>query len=502
MLKSSLAALLVTLAIEAVPASGLYTKKSPVLQVDANSYDRLIARSNHVSIVEFYAPWCGHCRNLKPAYEKAAKNLDGLANVAAVDCDDDKNKAFCGQMGVKGFPTLKLVVPSKKPGKPRVQDYQGARSAKAIGEAVIDNMPNHVKRLTDKNIDEWFSLSNDTAKAILFSEKGATGPTLKALSCDFLGSISFGQIRNKEKSAVELFGISKFPALALLPGGDKESILYDGEMKKQPMMEFLSQIAEPNSIQTPEKPKQSKRADKSSKSSSTPEKPADFTETDSSKDKPEDSTAPEDSKSSESTEKEETGRKTPPLRSLASKIDLKTTCLSDTTGTCLLALVSLPESPSVPPPPATMEMITALGEISHKYTRSHANIFPFYLVPEVTEEITSFKKLLDIPSDSELKIVVVNGRRGWYKFYNPEERGGFSHADLEKWIDAVKFGEMEKKKIPEGALIVDAAQKPAKSEETPEETKDKVHETAPEPEPEQEQIQDSKEAQQQGHEEL
>ena len=149
-----------------------------------------------------------------------------------------------------------------------------------------------------------------------------------------------------------------------------------------------------------------------------------------------------------------------------------------------------------------MEMITALGEISHKYTRSHANIFPFYLVPEVTEEITSFKKLLDIPSDSELKIVVVNGRRGWYKFYNPEERGGFSHADLEKWIDAVKFGEMEKKKIPEGALIVDAAQKPAKSEETPEETKDKVHETAPEPEPEQEQIQDSKEAQQQGHEEL
>ncbi|EFR03040.1 thioredoxin domain-containing protein [Nannizzia gypsea CBS 118893] len=497
MLKSSLAALLITLAIEAVPASGLYTKKSPVLQVDATNYDRLISRSNHASIVEFYAPWCGHCRNLKPAYEKAAKNLEGLVNVAAIDCDDDKNKAFCGQMGVKGFPTLKIITPSKKPGKPRVQDYQGARTAKAIGEALMESMPNHVKKVTDKNIEEWLSQGNETAKAILFTEKGTTGPTLKALSSDFLGSISFGQIRDKETSAIGTFGISSFPALVLLPGGDKESILYDGEMKKKPMMEFLSQVAEPNSKKTSEKPKPTKKAEKSTKSSSTPEKPADSAKTGSSKDKSDDSTVP----SSEGSESPE--RKTPPLRSLATKTDLKTTCLSEKTGTCLLALIPLPGSPSDPPPPATLEMINALTEVSYKYTRNHANIFPFYLVPEIAEEITTFKKKLDIQSDGELKIIVVNGRRGWYKSYNPEERGGFNREDLEQWVDAVKFGEMEKKKIPEGALIGDAPEKPAESKKTPEETADKVEEeTAPEPEPEQEPVQDSKEAQQPEHEEL
>ncbi|KAM5432856.1 putative protein disulfide-isomerase [Microsporum canis] len=494
MLKSSLAALLVTLALETVPASGLYTKKSPVLQVDATNYEHLISRSNHASIVEFYAPWCGHCRNLKPAYEKAAKKLEGLANVAAVDCDDDKNKAFCGQMGVKGFPTLKIVVPSQKPGKPRVEEYQGARTAKAIGEAVIDRMPNHVKRVTDKNIEEWLSQGNETAKAILFTEKGTTGATLKALSADFLGSITFGQIRNKEKSAVETFGVSSFPALVLLPGGDKESILYDGEMKKKPMMEFLSRVAEPNSKPAAEKPKQQKKKAEKSKSSSTSTKSAeDTSETESSKAKPDSTT--QGSEDSETPETETPERRTPPLRPLASRTDLKTTCLSDSTGTCLLALVPLPASPSDAPPPATLEMMAALGEVSHQYTRNHANIFPFYLVPEVTEEITNFKQKLNIPADGEMKVIVVNGRRGWWKSYNPEERGGFSRADLEKWVDAVKFGEMEKKKIPDGALIVDEPEKPAKSDDT-------TKETAPEPEPEQEPIQDSKEPEQPEHEEL
>lgn len=38
-------------------AAGLYLKTSPVLQVDASNYDRLITKSNYTSIVEFYAPW-------------------------------------------------------------------------------------------------------------------------------------------------------------------------------------------------------------------------------------------------------------------------------------------------------------------------------------------------------------------------------------------------------------------------------------------------------------
>lgn len=63
----------------------------------------------------------GHCKSLAPHYEKAAKNLKGIAKVAAVDCDEEKNKAFCGSQGVQGFPTLKIFKPSSKKGKPIVE---------------------------------------------------------------------------------------------------------------------------------------------------------------------------------------------------------------------------------------------------------------------------------------------------------------------------------------------------------------------------------------------
>ena len=99
-------------------AAGLYTKGSPVLQLTSKDFDSNINRSNHTSIVEFYAPWCGHCQSLKPAFEKAAKSLSGLVKVAAVNCDEEANKPLCGQMGVQGFPTLKIVRPGKKAASP------------------------------------------------------------------------------------------------------------------------------------------------------------------------------------------------------------------------------------------------------------------------------------------------------------------------------------------------------------------------------------------------
>ena len=192
-------------------------------------------------IVEFYAPWCGHCKNLQPAYEKAAKTLEGLAKVAAVDCDDDSNKPFCGQFGVQGFPTLKIIKPGKKPGKPVVEDYNGQRTAKDIVDAVIDKIPNHVRRVEDKTLETFLAESKDSAKAILFTDKGKTSALMRAVAIDFKDSLTVAQIRDKEKASVELFGITKFPTLLVLPGGkEAEGIIYEGELKKAPIVDFLS----------------------------------------------------------------------------------------------------------------------------------------------------------------------------------------------------------------------------------------------------------------------
>ena len=51
---------------------------------------------------------CGHCRNLAPEYQKAAKALKGIVGVGAIDCDQEANKPLCGQYGIQGFPTIKV----------------------------------------------------------------------------------------------------------------------------------------------------------------------------------------------------------------------------------------------------------------------------------------------------------------------------------------------------------------------------------------------------------
>ena len=45
--------------------------------------------------VKFYAPWCGHCKTMKPEWERVAQELHGKVAVGAVDCDEQKK--FCAK---------------------------------------------------------------------------------------------------------------------------------------------------------------------------------------------------------------------------------------------------------------------------------------------------------------------------------------------------------------------------------------------------------------------
>lgn len=118
----------------------LYTSSSPVVKLTKDNFKKLVLDSDQLWFVEFYAPWCGHCKQLAPAWEKAAKSLKGVVNVGAVDMttDQDAGAAY----GIQGFPTIKFFGFDKS--KPA--DYSGQRDDASIVSYAIDKVGSEVRK--------------------------------------------------------------------------------------------------------------------------------------------------------------------------------------------------------------------------------------------------------------------------------------------------------------------------------------------------------------------
>ncbi|GMH39634.1 hypothetical protein BSKO_07532 [Bryopsis sp. KO-2023] len=201
--------------------------------------------SGWVHLVEFYAPWCGHCRNLAPKWSAVGKALDGVVKVGAINCDAGGNT--CRDHGVSGYPTIKAFVPG---GNRKGVDYQGERSGAAIKNWAFSLIPNHVEVLGREKalqsfLDRCRGKSSNKASwklcVVLFTDKTTTSPLYKSLSTLYKGKIAFGEVRQGNKDVAPQFNATEAPSLMAVCNGNMDSIeRYTGKLKSEKVQAFLS----------------------------------------------------------------------------------------------------------------------------------------------------------------------------------------------------------------------------------------------------------------------
>jgi len=108
------------------------------------SFEHKVLSTSNPWLVEFYAPWCGHCTRFAPEYEQVALAMKGKVKVGKVNCD--KYKGMCNKAAITGYPTIRFYRGQEKGG---MQDYY----SQDIKEREMDKIARVVEQLIKKSQD-------------------------------------------------------------------------------------------------------------------------------------------------------------------------------------------------------------------------------------------------------------------------------------------------------------------------------------------------------------
>ena len=110
----------------------------------AKNFDELVTKSTKDVLVEFYAPWCGHCKKLTPIYDELGeKMMDEDVEIVKMDATANDVPP---QFNVRGFPTLYwLPKGSKQP-----KSYEGGRELDDFIKYIAENASDELKSFDRK----------------------------------------------------------------------------------------------------------------------------------------------------------------------------------------------------------------------------------------------------------------------------------------------------------------------------------------------------------------
>lgn len=76
---------------------------SDVIDLTKDSFASEVNGEN-LALVEFFAPWCGHCKSLAPHYEEAATELKDKHGIKLMKVDCTEQQDLCQEQGIRGYP--------------------------------------------------------------------------------------------------------------------------------------------------------------------------------------------------------------------------------------------------------------------------------------------------------------------------------------------------------------------------------------------------------------
>jgi len=209
--------------------------------------------------VEFYAPWCGHCKHLEPEYDKVGEAFAGSSVITVAKVDADAHKELGSRFGVTGFPTLKFFPKGWKKGEEPVV-YSGGRTTDDISAFIAEKTgakykkpkaaPSHVVELTDKNFD---SIVMDTTKDVLVEFYAPWCGHCKRLVPDYEKVANAFQNEKSvvvakldadnaaHKAIATRFGVSGFPTIKFFGKHNKNGEDYSSERDPASFVNFLNE---------------------------------------------------------------------------------------------------------------------------------------------------------------------------------------------------------------------------------------------------------------------
>ncbi|KEY69765.1 hypothetical protein S7711_03745 [Stachybotrys chartarum IBT 7711] len=232
--------------------------KSAVLDLIPSNFDEVVLKSGKPTLVEFFAPWCGHCKNLAPVYEELAlafEHAKDKVQIAKVDADAEKSLGK--RFGVQGFPTLKWF--DGKSDTP--VDYKSGRDLESLSSFITEktgvklkkkqDAPSDVKILTDATFSEAVGGEKNVLVAFTAPWCGhckKLAPTWETLASDFVNepNVIIAKVdadNDNSKGTAQEYGVKSYPTIKYFPAGSKEAQPYEGGRTEDAFVNFINEKA-------------------------------------------------------------------------------------------------------------------------------------------------------------------------------------------------------------------------------------------------------------------